>query len=260
MSAARLERDGPVRYLVLDRPERLNAITLDMGEELIGLLDEVARDPGARALVMTGSGDAFSAGGDFDEMERVRRDPDAGHRGMLAVNEAVRALYEHPLPTVARINGDAFGGGASLALACDLRVAEESARLGFVFHRVALSGADAGASWLLPRLVGYPRAMELLMLGRTVEAREAERLGLVTQVVAAPALEQTALALASKLAAGPPVALRETKRALREGLGRSFADDAPIEADVQLGCFLSDDFREGLDALKARRTPEFRGR
>lgn len=260
MSAARLERDGAIARLVLDRPERLNAITLDLGEELLALLEEVAADPDARALLVTGSGKAFSAGGDFAEMERVRRDPEAGRSGMLAVNEAVRALHEHPLPTVAQINGDAFGGGASLALACDLRVAAEGARLGFVFHRVALSGADAGASWLLPRLVGYPRALELLMLGRTLEAREAERLGLVTRVVEAGELAATAHELVARLAAGPPLALRETKRALREGLGRSFAEDAPIEAEIQLSCFLSDDFREGLDAFKAKRPPEFRGR
>lgn len=255
----KVERDGPAARLILDRPERLNAITLDMGQQLQAVLADLAADSQVRVLVVTGAGRAFSAGGDFDEMQRVIDNPDAGRRGMLEVNEAIRALHEFPLPTVAAINGDAYGGGACLALACDLRLASDRARMGFVFHRVALCGADAGASWLLPRVVGYPTALELLLEGRIVAAEEAQRLGLVSRVVRAEELEATTAGLAGALAAGPSLALRATKQAVREGLTRTFAADAPLEAEAQLACFLSEDFREGIAAYSEKRKPWFKG-
>lgn len=258
--SVRVERDGSVSTLLLDRPKRLNAITLDMGEEIQTALAKVAADDEIRVLVVTGSGEAFSAGGDFDEMKRVIEDPESGRSGMLAVNEAVRALHEFPIPTLAAINGDAYGGGACLALACDLRIIREDARLGFVFHRVGLCGADAGASWLLPRIIGYRRSLELLLVGRIVDAGEAQKLGLVSEVAEAGGLEAAVDKVAGKLAAGPPLALKATKQALREGLHRTFAEDAPIEADAQLACFLSEDFREGIAAYTERRKPNFRGR
>ncbi len=256
----RVERDGSIATLLLDRPQRLNTITLDMGDEIQAALAELATDSEIRVLVVTGSGEAFSAGGDFDEMKRVLKNPEAGRSGMLAVNEAVRALHEFPIPTVAAINGDAYGGGACLALACDLRIISEDARLGFVFHRVGLCGADAGASWLLPRIIGYRRSLELLLIGRVVEANEAQKLGLVTKVVDAEGLEAAVNEITGKLAAGPPLALKATKQALREGLQRSFAEDAPIEAEAQLACFLSEDFREGIAAYTEKRKPNFTGR
>ena len=171
-----------------------------------------------------------------------------------------RRLRELPLPAVAKVNGDAFGGSLGIIMACDLRLARDDARLGFVFTRVGLSGADAGVSYLLPRLVGVTRAVELLFLGETIDAREAERLGLVTRAVPAAELDRATDGIVARLTAGPPLALRATKRALYDGLTRDMASDFEYEAYVQALCFQSEDHREGLRAFRDKRAPVFRGR
>jgi 2-(1,2-epoxy-1,2-dihydrophenyl)acetyl-CoA isomerase len=211
-------------------------------------------------LVVTGAGRMFSAGGDLGAMDDIAGSPAAVDHGVRTFCEVARRLRELPLPALARINGDAFGGALGLLMACDLRVARDDARLGFVFTRVGLSAADAGVSYLLPRLVGTPRAVELLFLGETITAAEAERIGLVHRAVPAAELDQVAGDLAARLAAGPPLALRLTKRALYDGLDRDLAADLEYEAYVQALCFHSEDHREGLRAFRDKRAPVFRGR
>lgn len=258
--AIRLERSEGVARLTLDRPDKLNALSVRMGEELCAALDTLARPPHARVLVVTGAGRLFSAGGDLSSMDEVAASAAAIDHGVRVYGEAVRRLRELPLPAVARVNGDAFGGALGLIMACDLRVARDDARLGFVFTRVGLSGADAGVSHLLPRLVGVPKAVELLFLGQTVVAAEAERIGLVHRVVPASRLDEVTDEIVHRLAAGPPLALRHTKRALYDGLSRDLAQHLEFEAYVQSLCFQSDDHREGLRALRDRRAPVFTGR
>ncbi|MEK7387362.1 MAG: enoyl-CoA hydratase-related protein, partial [candidate division NC10 bacterium] len=147
-----------------------------------------------------------------------------------------------------------------IIMACDLRLARDDARLGFVFTRVGLSGADAGVSYLLPRLVGVAKAVELLFLGETIAAAEAERIGLVHRAVPVAHLDQVTDDIVRRLAAGPTLALRFTKRALYDGLTRDIATDFEYEAYVQSLCFQSEDHREGLRAFRDKRAPVFRGR
>lgn len=253
------ERDG-VAHLVLNRPDKLNALSLQMGEELCAALEAVGRSPGARVLLLTGAGRAFSAGGDLASMDAIAGNALLIDRGVRVYCEVARRLRQLPQPAVAKLNGDAFGGALGLAMACDFRLAREDARLGFAFTRVGLSGADAGVSYFLPRLVGAPKAVELLFLGQVIEAREAERIGLVHRALPAEALDSASEELVARLAAGPPLALRATKQAVYEGLTRDMATDFQCEAYHQALCFQSEDHREGLRAFREKRAPVFQGR
>lgn len=255
-----VDEAGSVATLTLNRPDRLNALSVRMGEELCTALDAVGQSPTARVLVVTGAGRLFSAGGDLASMDEVAASAAAIDHGVRVYCEVARRLRALPLPAVAKVNGDAFGGALGIIMACDFRIARDDARLGFVFTRVGLSGADAGVSYLLPRLVGVPKAVEWLFLGETVAAAEAERHGLLHRAVPAAQLDAVTDGLAGRLAAGPPLALRLTKRALYDGLARDMATDFEYEAYVQSLCFQSEDHREGLRAFREKRAPVFRGR
>lgn len=256
----RVEEAGGVATLTLSRPEKLNALSVRLGEEMCEALAALAKSSSARVLVVTGAGRMFSAGGDLSSMDQVAGDAASIDRSVRIYCEVVRRLRELPLPAVAKLNGDVFGGSLGIAMACDFRLAREGARFGFVFTRVGLSGADAGVSYLLPRLVGVGKAVELLFLGETIDAADAARIGLIHQVVPAGELDGTTDAIVRRLAAGPPLALRHTKRALYDGLTRDIATDFEYEACVQALCFQSEDHREGLRAFRDKRAPVFRGR
>ena len=256
----KVEEADSVATLTLNRPDKLNALSVRMGEELCAALESLARSSSARVLVVTGAGRMFSAGGDLSSMSQVAGDAASIDHSVRIYCEVARRLRELPLPAVAKLNGDAFGGSLGIAMACDLRLARDDARLGFVFTRVGLSGADAGVSYLLPRLVGVAKAVELLFLGDTIVATDAERIGLVHRAVPAAQLDQVADGIVKRLAAGPPLALRHTKRALYDGLTRDIATDFEYEAYVQALCFQSEDHREGLTAFRDKRAPVFRGR
>jgi len=252
-------KEGPVAIITLNRPDKLNALSVAMADELCAALDEMSGNRQFRVLVVTGAGNTFSAGGDFAEMERILKSALETDRGARSFLNVARALYELDIPTIAKINGDVYGGANGIIMACDFRIAREDARFGFVFTRVGLSGADAGVSYFLPRLVGLGKATELLMLGQTVDAREAERIGLIHQAVPGDELDRTVDDLARRLAEGPPLALGFTKRALRDGLDRDLVTDFEYEAYVQGLCFRTEDHREGLRAFLEKRKPEFRG-
>ncbi|MFQ5343366.1 MAG: enoyl-CoA hydratase/isomerase family protein [Anaerolineae bacterium] len=254
-----VQQAGSIVTITLSRPDKLNALSVAMADELCTALDEVGRGGQARVVVVTGAGNTFSAGGDLSEMERILESALETDRGARSFLNVTRTLHELEVPTVARINGDVYGGACGIVMACDFRIAREEARFGFVFTRVGLSGADAGVSYFLPRLVGLGKATELLMLGETVDAREAERIGLIHRAVPAGELDQTADDLARRLANGPPLALKFTKRALRDGLDRDLATDFEYEAYVQGLCFRTEDHREGLQAFLEKRKPEFKG-
>lgn len=253
------EADG-IATLTLNRPDKLNALSIRLGEEMCAALESLGRSPTARVVMVTGAGRAFSAGGDLASMDEVAGDPFGIDRGVRVYCEVARLLRELPVPALAKVNGDAFGGALGILMACDLRIARDDARLGFAFTRVGLSGADAGVSYLLPRLVGVGKAVELLLLGEVVGAREAERIGLIHRAVPGADLDRAAGEVAARLAAGPPLALRATKRAIYDGLGRDMATDFQCEAYVQTLCFHSEDHREGLRAFREKRPPVFRGR
>lgn len=247
--------------LRLDRPEALNALSFEVYRELTRAVSSLRERRDVRAVVLTGSGRAFCTGGDVREIigPLLERD-DAGRRDFTQLTcDLVRAMRKLPQPIVASLNGVVAGAGAVLALASDFRVAAASARIGFVFVRVGLAGADMGAAFLLPRVVGLGRATELLMLGDFVSAPEAQRIGLYHRVVPDGQLEPETARLVERLVRGPARALAATKSALNREL---FADlDAALDHDAQLQARLmrEPDFREGYEAFLAKRAPRFTG-
>jgi 2-(1,2-epoxy-1,2-dihydrophenyl)acetyl-CoA isomerase len=250
-----------VQTLTLNRPEAYNAFTVELKETLLAQLRWAAREPSVRAVVITGAGRAFSAGQDLHEhIEVLNADPNAP---MNTVDEhyspLVRALTELPKPVIAAVNGTAAGAGASLAFACDLRVAAESAKFLLAFAGVGLS-ADTGASWTLPRLVGYGRAMEMMLLGQPVDADAALRIGLVNRVVPDGTAVAAATELAARLAAGPTNAYAKIKEALLAGAGGDLQHALATEGRTQAQLGLTEDHREAVQAFVAKRPPSFTGR
>ncbi len=255
------ERKGAVVTLTLNRPERLNALDVALARALVEALGRVAEDPAVRAVVLTGAGRGFCAGGDLNLLREARA-RNAGHEleGLLrGGKEVVLAVVGMRKPVLAAINGPAAGAGVNLALACDLRIASDRASFAESFAKVGLF-PDFGGTYLLPRLVGPARAAEMFYTGEMISAADAERLGLVNRVVPHDFLAEEAAVMAAHLAAAPPLAVRAVKQVLfgsdRAALERAL--DAEIEQQVE--CFLSEDCVEGLAAFFEKRPPHFRGR
>lgn len=257
METLLLERsDSGVVTVTLNRPGKKNAMNTTMWRELRSVFDEVADDDAARALVVTGAGGDFCSGADLgsegetDERHHLKR--------MHAIHETALALHQVPKPVIAKVNGVAVGAGLNLALGCDLIVASEKARFSEIFARRGLT-IDFGGSWLLPRLVGVHKAKELALLAEVIDAREAERLGLVNRVVPEEKLDAFVTDWAERLATGPPLALHMTKRLLDAGPGASFGDALQAEGMAQAVNFGTEDTREGFLAFLEKRTARFRG-
>ncbi len=248
-----------VATLTLNRPERLNALTFEVYAELRDTFAALDMEPGVRAVVLTGAGRGFCSGGDVEDIigALFGRTP----AGLLEFTRMTCDLVLHirrcRRPVIAALNGTVAGAGAVIAAACDLRVAAESARIAFLFVRVGLSGADMGASWLLPRLVGLGQATELLMTGEFVDARRAHEIGLYQRVVPQEKLLPEAMALAEKLARGPSDALAATKRALDLEAHMSLEDALDHEARVQAELMEHPNYREAYEAFRAKREPNF---
>lgn len=254
----RVEVEGAVATLTLDRPEALNALTVPVKVALRDALESIAVDRDVRAVILTGAGRAFCAGQDLAE----RDEPDAAPLEVEVrerYNPIIRALRSMGQPVIAAVNGVAAGAGASLAFACDLRIASEEARFVLAFGRIGLV-PDSGATWFLPRLVGPAKAAELALVGDPVDAAEALRLGLVSKVVPGDQLMSETRALAERLAAGAPLALGLTKGALQRSMTIDLDEALEGEAKLQGIAGASADHAEGLAAFREKRPPRFSGR
>jgi 2-(1,2-epoxy-1,2-dihydrophenyl)acetyl-CoA isomerase len=258
-----LELEGAVAWIRLNRPEKLNPIGSLARQQLDAALKQVERDDAVRCVVLIGAGRAFSAGADVNEMA-------AGDGGAMRTPEDVgRVLREEylvmlqrlrtmPKPVICGMNGLAAGIGASLALACDIRIAADDAYLSEAFANLGL-GPDGGVSWTLPRFIGRGRALEMFYTADRLSAQDAERFGIVNRVVPKESVEAECRALATKLAAGSRAALAGAKRAVNFAERSSFEDAVEFEAYIQESCAAGDDFREGISAFLAKRKPAFGG-
>ena len=243
LETIRVERQGRVGWIHLDRPEALNALTGPLLAELLATFRSIARDRSIRAVVLTGAGRAFCAGQDLKE----RLAPDAPPLAVVVrerYNPIIAAMRGLDQPIVAAVNGVAAGAGAVLALAADFRLVAESAKFSFLFTKVGLAGADMGAAYLLPRLVGLGRATELLILGGEVDAASAVEIGLATRVVRHEDLAASAEELARQLADGPTLAYATTKVLLTRELDLDLGGAIEMEALAQALLMKGEDFRE----------------
>ncbi|HSC28875.1 MAG TPA: enoyl-CoA hydratase family protein [Vicinamibacterales bacterium] len=255
----RYEENGGTATITLDRPDRLNALTFEVYAELRDLFAALADHDAVRAVVITGSGRGFCSGGDVDAIigELLKCDMPRLLAFTRMTGALIRNIRAVPKPVIAAINGVAAGAGAVIALASDFRLAVPGSSFAFLFTKVGLAGADMGAAYLLPRVVGLARATELLMLGDRIAAEDALGIGLVNRVVATEALMDEAHALAARLAGGPTFALGMTKTLLNQELDADFAAAIEAEAEGQAICMQTPEFREAYEAFKARRPPAF---
>lgn len=247
---------GDIATVTLNRPDRLNTLAISTVERLVEALEEAAASP-ARVVVLAGNGKAFCAGADQAEMKP--RDPQEWEGIVRHYLDPIHALVGMDKPVIAALHGDTVGGGLGLAMACDIRIAARGIRLGAPFTRIGLAGCDMSAGWFLPRLVGLGTAQELMFTGRLVEADEALAIGLVHRVVDPEDHRAEVAKWAERMAAGPPIAHKWTKRAIHRSLGVDMVGEFEFEIFAQVQCLQTADHREGVAAFQEKRTPEYKG-
>jgi 2-(1,2-epoxy-1,2-dihydrophenyl)acetyl-CoA isomerase len=256
-----VEMQEAVGVITLNRPASLNALTSEVAREFEAAVIEVQQQ-GARAVVITGAGRAFCAGGDLREMQRI-----AEREGKVEaffdeplrlLNECILLIRRAPVPFIAAVNGAASGGGCNLALACDLVIAGESARFNQAFIKIGLS-PDCGGTFILPRLIGWKRATELMMTGEVVSAARALEMGMINAVVPDDQLLASALAMAKKLAEAPTAAIGRIKELLEASATNDYGGQLELEREAQIQSGLTKDFKEGVAAFIEKRPPKFVG-
>lgn len=254
-----LEREEEVATLTLNRPEKLNAINERMNEELEDAMTKINQDRDSRVLIITGAGRAFCSGADVGDMAKaaagavmdIRRWTQTAHRTILALTDLEK-------PVIAKVNGVAVGIGCSLALSADMIIASENAQFSLIFSQIGLI-PDGGSLFHLPRLVGLSKAKELIFTARRVDAKEAERLGLINKVVEADRLDDKVAALARQLAEGPTIAFGMAKKIMNKGLNMDLSSVLECEASGQALAGTTEDAREGVMAFLEKRKPRFKG-
>ena len=253
--------DG-VATVTLDRPDKLNALTFEAYADLRDLLAELPQRGDVRVLVVRGSGRAFCSGGDVNEIigATLSMSPDQLLAFTRMTGSVIQGMRECPVPIIAAVHGMAAGAGAVIALAADFRVCTPAARFAFLFTKVGLSGADMGAAYLLPRLVGLGHATRLLMLGDTINADEAFRIGLISQLAEADAFEEAVGGLARRLASGPAQAYAQTKALLTREQDMSLSAAVELEAMTQALLMNGQDYAEFHAAFTAGRQPRWQGK
>jgi 2-(1,2-epoxy-1,2-dihydrophenyl)acetyl-CoA isomerase len=250
-----------VCVLTLNRPDRLNALTVEVAKDFKAAIAE-AIERGARAIVLTGAGRAFSAGGDLREMQEIAKKDGRAEaffdEPLRLLNEAIVLIRETPVPFIAAVNGVASGGGCNLALACDLVIAAESARFNQAFIKIGLI-PDCGGTFMLPRLVGWKRATELLFTGELVSAKAAAEMGMINSVSPDDELMSRAMAMADKLAQAPTAAIAEIKKLLEASATNDLRSHLDLERETQIESGKTKDFVEGVSAFLEKRPPRFVG-
>ena len=249
-----------VATITLNRPERLNALTFEVYRELTETFAALRNETDVRVVVITGAGRAFCSGGDVHDIigELFERDMEGLLEFTRLTCELVRNIRALRKPVIASLNGTTAGAGACIALASDIRIAAEEAKIAFLFVKVGLSGADMGAAYLLPRVIGLTKATELLYTGDFISAREAERIGLYNHVVPGDQLGAITRELAERLAEGPAFALAKTKELLDREANMTLDGALECEARAQAICMQHPDYREAYEAFVAKRTPKFK--
>ena len=256
-SPLQIGREGAIATLRFNRPSALNAIDVPMARAFLAAARDIAADTRVRAVLMRGAGKGFMAGGDLAVLQA---DPVQGAADLIGpLHEALTVLAGMDAPLIAQVHGVAAGAGLSLMLQADFVLAAEGTRFNLAYVNIGTS-CDVGASWALPRLVGLRRALEIAMLGGMLDAAEAERMGLINRVLPAAELETAAMAFAQRLADGPTVALGRLRRLMRTSFERDLPGQLDAEAAAFRECAMTDDFRIGVDAFFARKTPQFTGR
>jgi enoyl-CoA hydratase/carnithine racemase len=254
-------KDG-IATLTLNRPERLNALGDSLRDDLLDAVTRASADHEVRVMIVTGAGKGFCAGGDvkaMNEAKEDRRERPLIEKIAPSRDRTLLAMRDAPQPIIAAVNGAAAGAGMNLALGCDIRIASTAAKFSQAFVRRGLH-PDWGGTYFLPRVVGMAKACELIFTGDIIDASEAMRLGLVSQVVAPEALMPTANDLARKIATGPPIAVRLAKRALYHSVDSDLRAALEFETFAQNVCSETDDAREGIRAFVEKRAPVFQGR
>jgi len=256
-----LEMRDAVCVLTLNRPERLNALNVQVGNEFKAAVAE-AMERGARAIVITGAGRAFSAGGDLREMQEIAKKDGRVEaffdEPLRILNEAIMLIRETPAPFIAAVNGVASGGGCSFALACDLVIAAESAKFNQAFIKIGLT-PDCGGTFILPRLVGWKRAAELLFTGDLITAQDAAEMGMINSVTPDQELMSRAMAMAEKLSQAPTAAIAEIKKLLDASAANDLRSQLDLERKTQIESGKTKDFVEGVSAFLEKRPPRFVG-
>src|SRR6267143_2031254 len=252
------QHDG-IATITLNRPERLNAITFEVYHELTDFFAALRDEKDVRVVVITGAGRAFCSGGDVHDIiaQLFKRDMAGLLEFTRMTCDLIRGIRALPKPVIASLNGTTAGAGACIALASDIRIASEEAKIAFLFVKVGLSGADMGAAYLLPRVVGLAKATELLYTGDFISAAEAERIGLYNRVVPTDQLAETTSELAQRLAKGPGFALAKTKERLNREMNMNLDAALESEAQAQAICMQHPDYREAYEAFVNKREPKF---
>jgi len=255
------KKENGAATIILNRPRALNALNAELIDELLDSVRQASEDKEVKVLILTGAGRAFCFGADISEFNQAQEKPRKNSTWDLLSKsqEIIRLLSGMPKPTIAALNGFATGLGLDLAMACDLRIAAERAKLGEAFVSMGLV-PDGGGTFFLPRLVGLGKAAEMIFLGEPINASEAERIGLINRVVPNQELEKSAQGVAGKLAKGPALAIGLAKRALWKNLQGDLNAALRLEAECQKICLESEDHREAVKAYMERRNPVFRGK
>ncbi len=263
-----VEKEGPIDWVTLNRPEALNALNPQLVDELLDYFGGLYMDHSVRIVVLRGAGRAFCAGLDLKDRSNapgtssaVSSSPQAGLVGQRRISEIVMRMRRAPQPILSLVHGPACGGGLALALASDIRIAGESARMNAAFIRIGLSACDIGVSYFLPRLVGVSVASELMMTGRFINATRAERVGLVSEVVPDDQLSAAAQPYLEEMLTTSPLGLRLTKECLNMSTDAGSLEAAiAMEDRNQILCAQTDDFKEGISAFLGKRAPDYKNR